>query len=64
MPKFLEDKLKQEYGAKSDIPFKVMNAQGYMHGNKETAAGRNLQKKHEDDMKKKKRKIRFPSSRG
>ncbi len=42
MPKELERKLKQEYGADSAIPYKIMNAQGYMHGNKETAKGRAL----------------------
>ena len=47
MPKFLEEKLKKEYGAKSDIPYKVMNKLGVMHGNKETAKGRKEEKKHE-----------------
>jgi hypothetical protein len=47
MPKFLETKLKKEYGAKSDIPYKVMNRLGYMLGNKETAAGKAAQKKHD-----------------
>jgi hypothetical protein len=46
MPKFLEDKLKREYGANSKIPYKVMNARGYMRGNKETAKGRAIEKKH------------------
>ncbi len=53
MPKFLEKKLKQEYGADSDIPYKVMNAKGLMHGNKETAKGRALEAKHKADSKKK-----------
>lgn len=51
MPKFLEDKLKKEYGAKSDIPYKVMNAKGYMRGNKETAKGAALDRKHAADVK-------------
>jgi len=46
MPKFLEDKLKQEYGDDSDIPYKVMNARGFMKGNKETAKGRAAEAKH------------------
>ena len=54
MPKFLENKLKKEYGAKSDIPYKVMNALGVMKGNKETAKGRAYDKKHKADLKKKK----------
>jgi len=46
MPKFLETKLKREYGPTSDIPYKVMNAMGAMHGNNETAKGRAMAKKH------------------
>lgn len=56
MPKFLEAKLKKEYGADSDIPYKIMNKLGAMHGNKETAKGREMSRKHERDMKKKGRK--------
>lgn len=47
MPAFLESKLKKEYGADSKIPYMVMNKLGYMRGNKETAAGRAAQKKHD-----------------
>lgn len=50
MPKFLERKLKQEYGEASNIPYKVMNKLGYMHGSKETAKGRAAEEKHEGDM--------------
>ena len=50
MPKFLEDKLKAEYGADSAIPYKVMNKIGAMHGNKETAKGRAMEAKHERDV--------------
>ena len=50
MPKFLEAELKKEYGAKSDIPYKIMNAKGYMRGNKSTAKGEALQAKHEADQ--------------
>ena len=46
MPKFLEKKLKKEYGENSAIPYKVMNSIGAMRGNKETAKGRAMQKKH------------------
>jgi len=49
MPKFLEDALKKEYGADSKIPYKVMNARGFMHGNKETAKGRAAEAKHGRD---------------
>lgn len=46
MPAFLEAKLKKEYGAKSAVPYKVMNSIGAMRGNKETAKARSMQKKH------------------
>lgn len=46
MPKFLERKLKKEYGADSKAPYAIMNKLGYMHGNKETAKGRAAAKKH------------------
>ena len=52
MPKFLEEKLKREYGEKSAIPYKVMNSIGAMRGNKETAKGEQMERKHEADMKK------------
>ena len=53
MPEFLERKLKAEYGAHSSVPYKVMNKIGAMHGNKETAKGREMAAKHQRDMKKK-----------
>lgn len=46
MPKFLEKKLKKEYGAESDIPYKVMNKMGVMNGNKEIAKEMEMEKKH------------------
>lgn len=51
MPKFLEKKLKARYGAKSKVPYKIMNAIGAMKGSKETAKGRMMSKKHQADMK-------------
>lgn len=50
MPAFLEKKLKAEYGAKSSIPYRVMNAKGLMRGNKETAKGRAMAAKHKRDF--------------
>lgn len=50
MPKFLEAKLKQEYGAKSATPYKVMNAIGAMRGNKESPKGAAMEQKHEAKM--------------
>jgi hypothetical protein len=49
----LEEKLKSEYGADSDIPFKVMNKIGAMRGSKITEKGRAMERKHEADEKKK-----------
>lgn len=46
VPKFLEDKLKSEYGANSKIPYMVMNKLGAMRGNKETAKGKAMERKH------------------
>jgi hypothetical protein len=54
MPKFLETKLKKEYGENSAVPFKVMNKLGAMHGNKETAKGREMEAQHEKDTAMKK----------
>ena len=51
MPKFLEEKLKREYGANSKIPYMVMNKIGAMRGNKETAKGREMERKHRLDQK-------------
>ncbi len=34
MPKALEKKLKQEYGSKSKVPYKIMNKMGVLKGKK------------------------------
>lgn len=46
MPAFLERKLKAEYGNNNHAVYGTMNKLGAMHGNKETAKGRAMQKKH------------------
>jgi hypothetical protein len=46
MPKFLEAKLKKEYPNNPHAVFGTMNAIGAMHGNKETAKGAAMEKKH------------------
>lgn len=51
MPKFLENKLKAEYGANSKIPYMVMNKIGAMRGNKETAKGEAMERKHAADSR-------------
>lgn len=56
MPRFLEKKLKKRYGAKSKIPYKIMNAMGAMRGSKETAKGRAMERKHKQDKKTARRK--------
>lgn len=52
MPEFLERKLKQEYGSNSKIPYKIMNAKGYMRGPNITAKGKAIERKHQADMAK------------
>ena len=47
MPKFLEERLKKEYGKDSNIPYKIMNKLGYMRGSKETKKGKVALKKYE-----------------
>lgn len=53
MPKFLEDKLKAEYGNNPHAIYGTMNKIGAMRGNKETARGRQMERKHARDMAKK-----------
>jgi len=53
MPAFLEAELKKKYGGDSAVPYKIMNSIGAMRGNKETAKGRAMDRKHEADKAKK-----------
>ena len=53
MPKFLEDKLRAEYGDNPHAIYGTLNKLGAMRGNKETAKGRRMQAKHMRDMLKK-----------
>lgn len=46
MPVFLEKKLKKEYGDNPHAIYGTMNKIGAMKGNKETALGRKMEKKH------------------
>ena len=50
MPKFLEAKLKAEYPGNPHAVYGTMNKIGAMHGNQETAKGRQMEAKHERDM--------------
>lgn len=54
MPKFLEEKLKAEYGNNPHAIYGTMNKIGAMRGNKETAKGRQMEAKHERKVKGKK----------
>jgi hypothetical protein len=47
VPKFLEKKLRAEYGDNPSAIYGTMNAIGAMSGNKETAKGKRMQKKHD-----------------
>jgi len=51
MPKFLEDKLKKEYGDNPHAIYGTMNKIGAMKGNKETAKGKAMDRKHAKDVK-------------
>lgn len=51
MPKFLEAKLKKEYPNNPSAVYGTLNDIGAMKGNKETAKGREMQAKHDRDMK-------------
>ena len=53
MPEFLERKLEKEYGKGDSRVYATMNTLGAMHGNKETAKGREMERKHKRDAKKK-----------
>lgn len=46
MPKFLEEKLKKEYGNAPHAIYGTLNKIGAMKGNKETAKGKKMDKKH------------------
>ena len=47
MPKFLEEKLKKEYGDNDHAIYGTLNKLGYMKGSKETKKGKLAEKKHE-----------------
>lgn len=47
MPKFLEAKLKAEYPNNPRAVYGTLNQIGAMHGNKETAKGRAMQRQHD-----------------
>lgn len=51
MPKFLEDKLKKEYPGNPHAVYGTMNKIGAMKGSKETAKGREMERKHARDTK-------------
>lgn len=47
MPKFLEERLKKEYGDNPHAIYGTLNKIGAMKGNKETKKGRLMEKKHD-----------------
>lgn len=50
MPKFLEDKLKREYPGNPGAVYGTMNKIGAMKGNKITAKGKQMERKHAAKM--------------
>jgi hypothetical protein len=55
MPRFLEAKLKRQYPNNPHAVYGTLNAIGAMHGNKETAKGRTMDRKHAAKVKSSKR---------
>ena len=53
MPRFLEEKLRKEYGDNPHAIYGTLNKLGAMRGNKETPKGRRMEAKHMRDMLKK-----------
>lgn len=51
MPAFLEAKLRKEYGNNPHAIYGTMNKIGAMRGNKETAKGRAMARKHAAKMR-------------
>ena len=51
MPEFLLKKLKEKYGGDSKVPYKIANSLGVMRGSKETAKGRDWDRKHAEKVK-------------
>jgi hypothetical protein len=47
MPQFLEQKLRAEYGDNPHAIYGTMNKLGAMRGDRETAKGRAMQRKHD-----------------
>jgi len=48
MPAFLEKKLREEYGDNPGAIYGTMNKIGAMKGSKETAKGREMERKHKE----------------
>lgn len=53
MPKFLEKKLRQEYGDNDSAIYGTMNKLGFMKGSKITAKGKAAEREHTIKKKKK-----------
>ena len=53
MPKFLEQRLRKEYGDNPSAIYGTMNKIGAMRGNKETPKGREMERKHFSDVARK-----------
>jgi hypothetical protein len=50
VPEFLEKKLESEYGKDNPRVYATMNAIGAMRGSKETEKGRQMERKHRQDL--------------
>jgi hypothetical protein len=50
MPEFLEKKLEKQYGTGDPRVYATMNTIGAMHGSKETAKGRQMEREHREHL--------------
>ena len=55
MPEFLKRKLQREYPNNPSAVWGTLNAIGAVHGNKEAAKGKAMERKHAKDVKGKRR---------
>ena len=63
MPRFLEEKLREEYGDNPHAIYGTMNKIGAMRGNKTTEKGRAMERKHARDMKRKRSTVKLGTLR-
>jgi len=58
VPEFLKKKLEGQYGKDNPIVYATMNKLGAMHGSKETAKGREMERKHKAKQGRKRKPVK------